>query len=52
MTYNRLKKVMIQYRLGNKTRIEMECAIALWQMREYGKVAEWPQEGVFNEYAP
>jgi len=36
MTYDELKQVMTNYRLGRASRAEMTAAIALWQVTEGG----------------
>ena len=40
MNYNELKKHFTAYRLGKITRREVEFAIGLWQLKEFGEVAK------------
>ena len=39
MNYTELKKLMTDFRLGIITKNEMKCAIALWQLKNFGGIA-------------
>ena len=41
MTYPELKEAMNRYHLGEIGILEMRAAIALWQRKEFGGIAEW-----------
>ncbi len=39
MNYELLKMMMTAYRLGEINKTEMAMAIALWQLKTYGRIA-------------
>ena len=39
MTYEELKKTMEEFRMGTVDKLELTAAIALWQRKEFGRVA-------------